>query len=48
MQEVGERVGYQLYALATLGAAADTCRPGVHPAKYLVSHVSAAHKKEVK
>ena len=27
MQEVGERVEYQLYALATLGGAADMCRP---------------------
>ena len=44
MQEVGERVEYQLYALATLGGAADTCRPGVHRAKYLVSHECCAQE----
>ena len=36
MQEVGERVEYQLYVLATLDGAADMCRPGAP--KYLVSH----------
>ena len=47
MQEVGERVEYQLYALATLDGAADMCRPGAP--KYLVSHVSSPRpKKEVK
>ena len=46
MQEVGERVEYQLYALATLDGAADMCRPGAP--KYLVSHVSSPRpKKEV-
>ena len=47
VQEVGERVEYQLYGLATLGGAADKCRPGVH-ARNILCHASAAHKKQVK
>ena len=45
MQEVGERVEYQLYALATLGGAADMCRPGTP--KYLVSHECCAPRRKL-